>query len=261
MNTPKRYEIVKWKVGDFAIDPNVQRALQKARVAAMAENFNPDALGVLTASLRSNGLAYLVDGQHRYRAAELAKYDGTFDAKIYQGLTIPEEASLFRLLNTAKKPSAIDHFVIACVEQDPDALALARYLSENGWSVGAYSAHAKICAIGSLQRVYAQSPHSAAAALAVVTKAWGHQPAAVNGPLLEGLGQFLARYENHDETQVSLNDLASRLSAYPGGPASLVGNARGQKITHTGTLASAVARIMTAIYNERRRSTKLPEWA
>jgi len=259
--TPKRFEIVKGKVGDFAIDPNVQRALQKGRVATMAENFNPDALGVLTASRRTNGLSYLVDGQHRYRAAELAKFDGSFDAKVYYGLTIPEEAALFRLLNTAQKPSAIDHFVIACVEQDPDALMLARYMNENGWSVGAYSAHAKITAIGSLQRVYGRSPQSAAATLAVVTKAWGHQPAAVHGPLLEGLGRFLARYENHPTLQVNLNDLGARLSSYPGGPASLVGNARGQKVTHTGSLASAVARIMTGIYNERRRSTKLPEWA
>jgi hypothetical protein len=256
MTTSKRYEILQLKVGDLTVDPNVQRALQKARVAAMADKFDPDALGTLTASQRTGGIKHVVDGQHRYRAAELAKYDGAFDVKLYHGLTVPEEAALFRVLNTARQPSAIDHFLIACVEQDIDALRLANFMKANGWSVGAYSAQAKITAIGSLQRVYARSPEGAAATLAVVTKAWGHIPAAVNGALLEGLGRFLTKHG----PDVDLNDLAARLAGYPGGPASLMGNARGQKITHTGSLNSAVARIMTGIYNERRRSTKLPEW-
>lgn len=258
MKTPERhYEIVKRKVGDLDIDPNVQRVLAKGRVATMAAHFDPEALGVLTTSYRPSGIIHVVDGQHRYRAAELAQYTGSFDTKEWHGLTVPEEAAMFRMLNTAQKPSAIDRFLMACVEQDADALRLSRFLTDHGWAVGAYSATAKITAIGSLERVYERSPEAAAAVLAVVTKAWGHQPAAVHGPLLEGLGRMLIKYQDHN---VDLNDLAARLAGYPGGPSSLVGHARGQKLTHTGNLNTAVSRIITSIYNERRRSTKLPDW-
>lgn len=251
------YKMVERKVGDLWVDPNVQRSLKKKRVSDMASDFKADALGVLTTSFRSVRRVHVIDGQHRYRAAEAARYTGIIQTMEYHGLTIPEEAALFRLLNTTEKVSRIDQFLIACVEQDPKAVRLAGFLSDHGWAVGGSATEARLSAIGSLERVFALSPEAADGTLAVLTAAYGHRPAAVQGSLIEGLGRMLARYGR----DVNLDDLAKRLASVPGGPDGLVGNARGQAITRTGNLSTQVARVITNIYNQRRRSTAVPEWS
>lgn len=260
MTTPEpgrvTYQMVERKVGDLWVDPQVQRSLRKARVEKMAGDFKPDAVGVLTTSFRTGTRIHVIDGQHRYRAAEAAGYTGVLQTMEYHGLNIPEEAALFRLLNTTEKPSRIDQFLVSCVEENPDSLRLARHLADNGWSVGVSGAEARLSAIGSLERVYALDPRAAASVLAVLTAAFGHRAAAVQGSLVEGVGRMLARYG----LAVDLDDLAKRLSQFPGGPDGLVGHARGQAATRTGNLSTHVARVVTTLYNQRRRTTALPEW-
>jgi hypothetical protein len=251
------YRMAERKVGDLWVDPNVQRNLKKARVTKMAADFRPDAIGVLTTSYRSPRRIHVIDGQHRYRAAEGANYTGTIQTMEYLGLTVPEEAALFRLLNTTEKVSRIDQFLISCVEQDPGAMRLAGFLADHGWSVGVGATEARLSAIASLERVYALSPEAADGVLAVLTAAFGHRPAAVQGALIEGLGRMLARYGR----DVDLDDLAKRLGGIPGGPDGLVGNARGQSFTRTSSLSTQVARIITQLYNQRRRTTGVPEWS
>lgn len=254
------HEIVERHVGDLYVDPTVQRALKKNRVDKIAGDFHPEALGVLTTSLRPDGLIHLIDGQHRYRAAETVGYQGVIKTNEYRGLSLSQEAALFRLLNNTEKVSPIDQFVVACVEGRTDAIRISKFLADNGWTVGTSAGNGKISAVKSLQRVYALGEHgpwAASATIAVVTSAWGHVAAAVNGNLIEGIGRFLIKY--HDD-EVDLTDLGKRLSASPGGPDALLGFARGQKLSRTGNLSTQVARVVLSIYNERRRTTKLPDW-
>jgi hypothetical protein len=259
MTNPKsvRFEMAERKVGDLWVDPNVQRSLRKARVTNMADNFDPHALGVLTTSYRSPKRIHIIDGQHRYRAAEQAAYTGTIQTMEYHGLSIPEEAAKFRQLNDSEKVTRVDQFLISCIEENPDALRLARYLAEHGWTIGTSGAEARMSAIGSLERVYAISPEAADATLAVLTTAFGHRPAAVKGALVEGLGRMLAKYGR----DVDLDDLAKRLSGVPGGPEGLIGNARGRSLTRTGNLSKEIARVIVGLYNQRRRTSALPEWS
>lgn len=249
-------EIVEVKVGDLWVDPAVQRSLKKHRVNAMAEKFKASALGVLTTSYRSPRRIHIIDGQHRYRAAEAAGYTGVILTNQYRGLSIAQEAALFRLLNDADKVSAVDRFVVACVEQDPQALHMSAILTTEGWTVSPYSGEGRITAISSLERVYNLDPNAAKAAIHVLTVAYGHRPAAMQGSLLVGLGRVLAKHK----LDVNLDDLAQRLSQFPGGPDALVGHARGLMATRTGNLSTSIARVIVQLYNQRRRSTALPPW-
>lgn len=253
------HEIVERRVGDLYVDPTVQRALKQHRVNKIAGDFQPEALGVLTTSLRPDGLVHLIDGQHRYRAAETVGYKGVIKTNEYHGLSLAEEAALFRLLNNTEKVNPIDQFVVACVEGRRDAVQIAKFLADNGWTVSTAAGKGKISAIRSLERVYASGEHgpwAASAAIAVLTSAYGHIASAVNGSLIEGTGRFLIKYHGN----VDLTDLGKRLSQSPGGPDALVGYARGQKLSRTGNLSTQVARVVLSIYNERRRTTKLPDW-
>ncbi len=261
MTNPKAdrvtHEMIDRKVGDLWVDPNVQRSLKKARVEKMAGNLQPDALGVVTTSWRSARRIHIIDGQHRYRAAEAAGYTGAIHTMEYHGLTIPEEAALFRLLNASEKVTKIDEFLVACVEQEPAAVHLSSLLASHGWTVGTSATETRLSAIGSLQRVYALSPEAADATLSVLTDAFSHRPAAMQGSLIEGVGRMLARYGR----DVQLEDLVKRLSGFPGGADGILGHARGQAVTHTGNLSTQVARLVTSMYNQRRRTSALPEWS
>lgn len=250
------HEIIERKTGDLFADPNVQRAVRKLHVDNIVKEFDPAALGVLTTSYRGPDSIHLVDGQHRWLAAIKVGYQGALTTMEYRGLTIPEEAALFRKLNYANKPSAIDKFLLSCVEQNPDSLRLARYLEEHGWTLAAFNGNGKLSAIGSLERVYRDSPTAADGALAVITAAWGHRPAAVNGPILEGIGVMIAHYEGI----VDLNLLAKKLSTYQGGPEALGGYAKGQKAARGGNMFKHVALTVTDVYNAGLRSRKLPAW-
>lgn len=250
------HRIVERKVGDLWVDPQVQRAVKKSRVETMAGAFRADALGVLTTSYRSADRIHVIDGQHRYRAAEAAGYTGVIQTQEYKGLSLPEEAALFRLLNSTEKVSAIDQFLVACVERVPSALAQARILNENGWGLASTASNGKLSAIRALERVYAADPVAAAGTIATLTAAYGHIPSAVQGSMIEGLGKVLARYKQ----DVDLNDLTKRLAASPGGPDALIGFARGQKLARTGNLSAQVAWVIVNLYNQRRRTTALPEW-
>jgi hypothetical protein len=249
--------MVERKVGDLWVDPAVQRTLKKHRVTRMAAEFDPNALGVLTTSFRSPKRIHIVDGQHRYRTAEAVGYTGVIMTQEYHGLTIPEEAAFFRLLNTTEKVTRIDQFLVACVEQDPGAVHLARILLEEGWEVSSNTREGQLTAIASLERVYAMDPNAAKATLHVLTRAYGRRPAAVQGSLLVGIGRVVAKY---GLDAIDLGDLSERLAKVPGGPDGLLGTARGQKLARTGDLSTQVARIVVDLYNQRRRTTALTRW-
>jgi hypothetical protein len=265
MSNPKTgFEMVQRKVGDLYVDSNVQRSLRDSRVKQLAASFRPDALGVLTTSYRSAKRIHVIDGQHRYCAAELAEYSGPIMTMQYYGLSIPQEAALFRLLNDTDKVSKVDAFLVSCVEKNPDSLRLAESMTRHGWHVGAGgTAASRITAIGSLERVYAKSPDAAEATLAVLAAAFGHRSAAVQGPMILGLGLVLARHTDpapEDGPKIDVNELIKRLSNVPGGPDGIVGNARGLKITYTGDLSKQVARVIVDLYNLRKRTNALPQW-
>jgi len=250
------HTIVNRKVGELWVDPQVQRAIKRSRVAKMAADFTPAALGVLTTSYRSAERIHIIDGQHRYEAAEAAGYTDLITTNEYHGLSIPQEAALFRKLNATEKVSPVDQFFVACIEGRPESLFLSRVLTDNGWTLATSTATGKISAIRALERVYALDPNAAAATIATLTSAYGHIPAAVQGAMVEGLGRMLAKYGS----AVNLTDLAQRLAASPGGPDALVGYARGQKLARSGNLSTQIAWAITNLYNQRRRTSALPAW-
>lgn len=249
-------KIIERKVGDLHVDPNVQRSVSRARVNQMAGSFDPDALGVLTTSRRTGGLIYVVDGQHRLRAAEAANYDGALRTLEYAGLTLAQEAALFRKLNSAQKPTRSDLFLVALVEGRASALYIAKAMDEHGWKLGASASDGYLSAIGALESLYAVSPEAVDGVLEVVTRAWGHRTSATQGCLLEGIGRVLA----HHRGVINVGNLIERLAKFPGGPESLIGYARGRAFSRGGKLNVQVSRVVVEVYNERRKGTALPEW-
>ena len=103
----------------FKFDFRVQRSINQARVAMITAQFQPHSLGMVVASKREDGI-YVLDGSHRVSAAVAAGYEGTVPTKLWEDLTLQEEAALFLTLNNSRAVQAIDMFKVR-VTLDDDA--------------------------------------------------------------------------------------------------------------------------------------------
>jgi hypothetical protein len=238
------------------VDPDVQRALDMRRVNDIAENLNFDALGTVTVSHRQNGSYHIIDGQHRVQAVRLVGGDDEkLLCRVFSGLTLAEEAEMFRLLNNTAKPQAADLFRVRVVEGDPDAVAIVQIIKRHGWSVG-FGREGAIAAVAALERTYRRNPDALDHAVASITRSWGHGTPGNDGRLVEGIGMVYARYGS----AVQVADMVPRLASFAGGPGALLGRAKGLQEMIGGNQPNAVAEIVVETYNRGRRTRALQPW-
>jgi len=207
------------------IDPSVQRPINEAQVAAIAADFNPDALGTVTVSIRDNDDWVLLDGQQRLNGAELAQYEGTVNCNFYRGLSRQQEAALFRRLNTRRPVAAPALFKVAVTEGEPQAVQINDLLNVLGIRVGGTGG---FNAISVARRVasWENGMIDLRWALDVCANVWGVEGKHLDGRIIEGL----ALLHHRDGAAIDVEILRpSWPGARPASPASSVrpGQCRG----------------------------------
>lgn len=239
------------------VDPEVQRNVEPRKVQRISDNLNEAALGTLTVSRRDNGRYHVVDGQHRVAALTQIN-DGSYKVlcRVFTGLTVNEEATLFRLLNNTSRPHAVDSFRIRVIEGEQGAAYITRVLTDNGWRLATGSADRAFAAVAAIERIYRLDPDAVSQTIVSITRAWGHQQSGVDGRIVEGLGLVFARYGN----AIDADNLVDRLARYPGGPGKLIGNARTLSDALGVTVAKAMAESLVELYNKAKSTRALPHW-
>lgn len=253
---PAKREIRSVPIGQMFVDPRYQRHLKVGRAQDIADHFDWSAFGVPVLSRRDDGRYAEVDCQHRIEAAKLI---GLGDAEpmceVFEGLTVAEEAALFRDRNNMEKVPLVDRFRARLVAGEERALDMMRILDRHGWKLQASSSGpGYFAAIGKLEKLYNASPLAAERTIAVLTRSWGYDPIAASGLLVDGLGRVFVRFGG----QVEIDDLVDRLSRFPGGASSFLGQARGLQPIIGGTVGRAVGEKVIDLYNVRRKKTALP---
>lgn len=250
-----RPELRELSIDSLIIDPKLQRTLDRRRVKKIADDYDPEAVGVLTVSRRADGTYHIMDGQHRHAAARLVGVEKLM-CRVFTGLSLAEEAKLFRLLNTTAKPTNIDLFKIRVVEGDPVAVDVSRIVGKHGWDVELSNSRAAFAATAAAERVYRQDPAALEKAVSTVTRAWGHGRESVDNRIVEGVGLFFVRYGN----TVDIDELIDKLSRFPGGAGALIGRARGLQNIIGSKVAQSLAEVVVELYNKGRRTRALPPW-
>jgi hypothetical protein len=254
METP---EIRSIPLSKLYADPEVQRGMDPRKVAKIADNMSEAALGTVTVSRRDSGMYHIADGQHRCAAArQVFGDDYTMTCRVFNSLTVQEEAGLFRLLNNTTRPQAVDAFRIRVVEGDPVAVAVSRIVEDNGWKVVLGGRDNHFSAVAAAERVYRLDPDAFERTVSILTRAWGHQHDAVDNRIVEGLGLVLARYG----AAVDLGSMTDRLARYNGGPGKLIGNARTLSDALGVTVTKGMAEAIVEIYNKSKTTRALPPW-
>lgn len=267
---PDSAHLTKWlPAGEIDIDPTVQRPLNVAWAERIGRELDPDLIGVIHVSKRSNGRYVAIDGQHRlYGVKKVFGNNGTLvECKVYEGLTKAQEAATFCGINNFKRPNRIDFFLKGIVSKNKDAVAINEIAQSCGFKVDRNKADGNITAIGALEDVYygfgnisdpnltdeqksaLAKPELLRMTLRCIREAWGGTADSVSGVIVSGVGRVLAA--RHRAMNVA--DLTHKLGQYPGGPNGLVGSARGKRTASGGTVSTAVAELCIELYNRGRR--------
>lgn len=255
-------------LGKLIIDRRVQRhSVNAAHAAKIAAEFNTGGFGYLTVSRRDNGDLAVLDGQHRVVGMRIRGFDtGTLvPCDVRHGLSLQQEAVLFRLLNTMKTPGVTDRFLVRVVEGDSVAVEINRIADQAGWQIGTHTKTAAIHAAQALEQVYtgrglAKTPRgddgdALSLTLAILTGAWGHEVRSVASMLLLGVGAVCRR----DKAIIDAPSLTQRLAALPGGPDRLMALAK--SIAPGGRqIRNAVSFQIVQMHNAKRRTRVLPPW-
>lgn len=263
----KPSRLVELHAKEFSLDLKVQRALNEARADAMSEDFQPHALGLVTASRRADGHTYILDGSHRISAARKASYDGLIACRLFENLTLKEEASLFLTLNSSRSVQAIDRFKVRVTEGEPVACGINKVLQTYGLHVDWANNQSLgvISAIGALETVYTGAnvrekgtyPELVDKVVRTLSKAYGEKAdrATYSRVMLEGLGIFIATFGS----RIEYDRLVYALQGTT--PRQIVVQTRALKDAkvHRGSLGMQSAVVMHRLYNNRYKP-KLPDF-
>lgn len=245
------------KPSQTVVDLRVQRPEDKQRIAALAEDFNILAMGVPTISRRTNGSYVILDGQTRFGALKLlGSADDEFTCTVYEGLTLQQEAEMFRKLNNTKKPGVLELFQVRVTQKDPIALAVNDMVASAGY-VAARSHVNSLNAVGTAESLYKRDPESLHRALVCVSEAWGNRRESVQTMHLRAFANLFFRYGD----AVNLSELAERLKKGRNLDANgLLGRGRTGAGMRGIPVPDAITDILVNTYNYQRKTNKLPAW-
>lgn len=254
-DTASRYEIAKVKISSCVTDPRVQRTqLNQTKLNKMIAEFDERALGVLIVSMRANNQVIVLDGWHRSEACKVVpEAPQEVDAKIFYGLSLEDEALLFRLYNTRTAVNIVDRFRAEAIEGQAAAVRITEIVAKYGMKVSmtefaAVATAVRICQHPNGFELFEQ-------ALDVVDKAWTLSRGSTDGRIIEGVAEFLYHYAEEADPLV----LAKRLAEHEGGYKKILETAKAFHAARRGRAAIAVLEVLTPIYNKgKAERNRLP---
>lgn len=255
MQEPKRERI---RADQLKIDDHIQRELDQPRAERMSKVFNRAAVGTLTVSRRGPGQNYILDGQTRWTANNLAGHGQAFlNCDVFVGLTLQEEAQIYEQRNDTKRLTPLDLFKARIVREDPIALGMRDMATGYGFQISRSSVNS-LAGVASFERLYRASTKAAAHTLHVLTKAWHPRRETVAAKILDGVGAIYLRYTDDVDNET----MVERLQAEFGGPLDLAGRSKAWGVTMGVSPGDAVASLVVIGYNrhKKRKINKLPSW-
>lgn len=261
-----RYGVVYFK--DTVIEPEIQRPEQPDEINALARDFDPSVLGMVTIWRRyvpatddepERFEMVVVDGQQRRAASFRVGYEGPVHADIHDGLTRKDAAKLFRKLNFRKPVNQLTLFKTALVEEDPHALAVQAILDGLGIAFGTHKGYTAAKTGVRLIKRQNGATHLHWA-FAQAKRLWDRGAGGVyDGNVIEALFMLHERYGNRiDEAR-----LYKQVASDEGTTAALVEFANTLKRVHKGTLTVNIVRAIIDRYNKglwKTSRSALPEW-
>lgn len=254
----KAYKMMSLAANRFSVDHSYQRDVLPSRVKHIAEDLDLDALGVFAISLRPGDVYVLLDGQHRWQAM-MHHGVGEWEVlcRVYSGLTVDEEAALYRQLNDTRRISAWDDFKAGVVSEDEECLDILRIAKRAGWVVGNQAKDGMVACIAMLRTLYRREGGAKALgrALEDARQAWGENHVGAERYILAGLHKIHSTYNGDLDRPAFI----AKIAKAKGGPAGILGTAKAMQAMSAKHVGALCAAVMVEHYNRGRRDGKLAE--
>jgi hypothetical protein len=253
-----KYKRTVLQASKIKIDRSYQRDLCQAHVDRIAREMDLDALRTFSVSDRGAGLYYCIDGQHRLLALEKQELlEWEVDVDLYSGLTVADEATLYRRLNAVRRMSRWDMFKAGVVGNDVDSLTIQDICLRNDLEPSHTAASGKIRCINALESVYRTWGACVLNdTLRYIVRIWGNTPTAVDGIIVKGMALVVG----YAGAEIDWDGMHRVLAKVPGGPDGVIGTARGMKLAFpTQSIGWLCARVMVERYNQNKRINRI-DW-
>lgn len=256
MSVKKAHSIELVRPDQITTDPRIQRPLDHNRVTAIVTSFKESALGLPLISRRADGTMVCLDGQTRIAVLRRKNLGAVpRQMQVHSGLTLPEEAELFRLHNDSKNLTPQARFRAALIEGAPAEKAADALLNKTGWTseIGKSNTWRAVVA---LTLAVQRDVVSAERALLVIGGAWGVHTKHSSSDVFRGFSNMLFRYGD----SVNIVQLAERL-AKEGPMQHFVGRYRTNAHVRRIAAADSAADVAVGVYNYGRpKVTALDSW-
>lgn len=230
-------------------DAPYQRPVRRSKVEEIKAKLNLDALGVIHVSMRANAEMYAIDGKQRITTLmELGMEDYHIDCIVYHGLTVEEEAQLFRWLDTQSPISSVENFLAGVQAKDARCLDIVATVSTCGLCVTQETRPDAVRAVGALEKLYDLGVLEET--LRVNRSAWPEEQSALCNYMLMPVGLFIARHNG----AINEGVLVRRLAETDPHRIKADGTHLRQVSPSPISLAIANARIVTDLYNYGRKA-------
>lgn len=242
------------------VHPQAQRdGLVKAKLNKIIDNLDLDAIGTLHVveyPINGEDAAWVIDGQHRL-VALLQRGMGEWRVRCEIHTDVKDDArasDLFLKLNDRSMPKPYETFRNEVQAQRASAVNITALAAKHGYTINDYGAESSLACPSALKRVYEiDEGRSLDLVLATSVAAWGHLQAGNEGKLIEGMGLVFAK----NNGAIDKPAMSQKLAKYPGGPAALIGHAKGLKAVRNVSMARAVAEMVIETYNKGRTTGRI----
>ena len=228
-------------------------------VAKLVKNWDRRFVGVPVLSLRSDGRFACLDGWHRAKACEIVEGSkSTLRCEVMIDLTYEDEARIWHELNKVRRqPTPFAIFNSWREAGDTRALAVDAVVKQVGLELSPHRAEGLVNAVNAVLKVYdLDGGPLLRKALALLKEGWVNARVRDRFPAasIDGLAQFFVRYPDAD--QGSIRAILQRE-----GPSGMQAQALRVRESEGTSNATCWGKGLRTLYNFKRSSHRLPEWA
>lgn len=258
-STRNNNKIINLAANVLRIHPLAQRKIVESHLRRIMADLDLDAIGTIHVVQYPIGgeIAYwVIDGQHRVQALMRHGFgEWKVKCEIHECNDDAAASALFIKLNRRAAVGAFDLFLNQLNAHEPVALAIKDICDRSGLQLDRQARDGNICCVNALRTLYlVDDGATLKRTLAMLLSAAGHTQDAVDGQLILGLGRFLAAFNGQVDDEV----MTKKLAKYPGGPAGVIGSARGLRKLRVGkSISACITELLSDSYNSGRRVGRL----
>lgn len=237
-------------VDEVFADPTYQRDLDNTRARKMAATWDRRLAGILEVSDRGEQHQRrfaVIDGQHRWAAAQLLDPPPTLVANVHSGLSVADEAELFDRLNRERRRlTGWDHWKARLAAGEPTAHQIAATVTKHGLTVESAPKDGHVRAVAAMEKLVTLGGTPLLSdTLQLLLDVWGRRQDAYDAPILTGVGLVLHHLHEPLDMERLYNSLLDIM------PRQLKTQALALRDMTTGAQPVLVAIAIMSLYNRR----------